>query len=536
MADGYARAKGSVGFCCSIGAPGAANMIPAALTAAADRSPVLYLTGNPSATLTGAGAFQDGGGKRGKDRALFRAAIGFSEELADTGEVQAVWERIASRLLGQPPGPAHLMARYDVLARPAAPFLPGVPLRRRMSHRHAMRANDLKSQRTLRVLLNAPRVVVLAGRELGAHPDTDALIRLAETYSLPVATTAEAKGVFPENHPLHLGVFGYGGSPRAAAALLDESVDMILVLGAELNERNTMCWDERFFASGRKIVQVRLPAGSRDRTRFRRKIDFIWQEPVSFLRDILADEDVPSSVIRERSRWLSELRSEPGIPQPPPDLHVEKGGMHPAKLIMVMREVLPSGTTLFLDSGMHRFYANHYWTMTGSDRLFTAANLAPTGWAIAAGIGAGLATRHSRITVLSGDVCLLMHGTELAVAARYNVPVTFVISNNGGSGNIYRRMQSSPEALEMARLPRIDCVGFARSLGVRAVSARTAPELREALRKQAELPGPFLIDASTRIDVEPPKPHYSFSSCSAAMLERIANDGCLFAGRARHRA
>jgi acetolactate synthase-1/2/3 large subunit len=400
-----------------------------------------------------------------------------------------------------------------------------------MSTDRALRSNDSKINRTLRGLLNAPRVVVLAGRELGAT-DAETLIRLAELHSLPVATTAEAKGVFPEGHHLHLGVFGYGGSPRAAAALLDESVEMILVLGAELNERNTMCWDQRFFASGRKIVQVRLPADSHDRTRFRRKIEFIRQEPVSFLRDILADEAVPPCVVRERARWLSELRCERSVPEPPSDLHLEKGAMHPAKLIMEMREVLPPGTTLFLDSGMHRFYANHYWTMSGSDRLFTAANLAPTGWAIAAGIGAGLATQGSRITVLSGDVCLLMHGTELAVAARYNVPVTFIISNNGGSGNIYRRMQSSPEALEMTRSPRIDCVAFARSLGVRAISARTASELREALRKQAELAGPCLIDVSTRIAVEPPSPHYSFSSCSDAMLERIANDGCLFAGRA----
>ncbi|WP_353428046.1 hypothetical protein [Enterobacter hormaechei] len=37
----------------------------------------------------------------------------------------------------------------------------------------------------------------------------------AETYGFPVATTSSAKGLFPDDHPLSLGVYDYSGNPRA---------------------------------------------------------------------------------------------------------------------------------------------------------------------------------------------------------------------------------------------------------------------------------------------------------------------------------
>ena len=89
------------------------------------------------------------------------------------------------------------------------------------------------------------RIAFLAGAGV-EHADAAAILKdVAERFSIPVATTLRAKGVFPEDHPLSLGVFGYAGTRHATAALLSEDLDLLIVLGSGLNERDTMHWSGR---------------------------------------------------------------------------------------------------------------------------------------------------------------------------------------------------------------------------------------------------------------------------------------------------
>src|SRR5262249_61518744 len=88
-------------------------------------------------------------------------------------------------------------------------------------------------------------VVLLAGAGIehaGASPQ---LLAFAERYDLPVATTLAAKGAIPEDHPLALGVFGYGGALWAAEAILSEGVEVLVVLGSRLSRRDPLQWNRR---------------------------------------------------------------------------------------------------------------------------------------------------------------------------------------------------------------------------------------------------------------------------------------------------
>src|SRR5580692_9643829 len=72
----------------------------------------------------------------------------------------------------------------------------------------------------------------------------------------PWQPTLRAKGVFPGDHPLSLGVFGYAGTRHATAALLGDPADVLIVLGSGFNERDTMHWTLRGRASKTVILQV----------------------------------------------------------------------------------------------------------------------------------------------------------------------------------------------------------------------------------------------------------------------------------------
>src|SRR6201981_2089732 len=59
MADGYARASGSVGGVLAISGPGATNMVTGIATAMMDSSPIVCITGQVGSKLIGSDAFQE---------------------------------------------------------------------------------------------------------------------------------------------------------------------------------------------------------------------------------------------------------------------------------------------------------------------------------------------------------------------------------------------------------------------------------------------------------------------------------------------
>lgn len=91
-------------------------------------------------------------------------------------------------------------------------------------------------------LLAAELPVILAGTGVARAQAGEHLLALAEMLPARVATTPSAKGIFPENHPLSLGVLGYAGHADAAATIFGDRVDVLFTVGASLNEPTTLNW------------------------------------------------------------------------------------------------------------------------------------------------------------------------------------------------------------------------------------------------------------------------------------------------------
>jgi acetolactate synthase-1/2/3 large subunit len=89
-------------------------------------------------------------------------------------------------------------------------------------------------------LVQAKRPAMLVGSGAISSGACDDLKELAEMLNLPVATTPKARGAFPEDHPLALGVLGLCGSPLAENYLRSGQTDVLLVVGAGLNQMTTM--------------------------------------------------------------------------------------------------------------------------------------------------------------------------------------------------------------------------------------------------------------------------------------------------------
>src|SRR5205823_5582 len=101
-----------------------------------------------------------------------------------------------------------------------------------------------------------PLLLVGSGARGGGAPAR--LRAVAEQLGCPVATTPKAKGVFPEDHPLSLGVLGLGGH-TSARDYLDAGVDVVVAIATSLGDMATDGFAPALQAS-RALVHVDIDA------------------------------------------------------------------------------------------------------------------------------------------------------------------------------------------------------------------------------------------------------------------------------------
>jgi acetolactate synthase-1/2/3 large subunit len=95
-------------------------------------------------------------------------------------------------------------------------------------------------------------VFYIGGGAVTSGVDPAELIRVAETLQMPVVTTLMAKGVFPDSHPLCLGLPGMHGSKAANWAM--NRCDLLVACGSRFDDRVT--GKLATFAPGAKVVHI----------------------------------------------------------------------------------------------------------------------------------------------------------------------------------------------------------------------------------------------------------------------------------------
>lgn len=492
-ADGYARVSGTPGWCLAISAPGASNLLTGAIAARLDHQRVLYLVGDVPRACAGRSAFQDGSEPGSRDLDLFRVAVPVARRATTVTEAVEALRAALLGARGGPPGPAFLSLPRDLQAEActAAP-LP------RLAPDPANAPDGASLDRLIHHLGSGERLALWVGEAITGADFARDLLAFAERYALPVATTMPAKGIFPEHHPLSLGCLGYGGTPRARAACTDPRTDTLLALGVDLNERNTLQWDQRLLVPGRICRVLPWPAAQAHPG----VVDFT--ACTAAVLDALTMGDAPlRRGIDTRRLWLEELRALPlqaDLIEAPAAL-----GLHPATLVATLRQSLPRGSKLFVDAGLCRRAVGQWWTCQQPGELFTSPITAPMGWGLAASIGGQLAAPEATVVALAGDGSMLMHGLELVTAVRYQIPVIWVINNNAALGTVWQRAPNAAAAA-MSLAPRIDWATQAQGLGALAYRAGNAAELADALASARAARRPAVIEVRGRLTFAPEDP------------------------------
>ncbi len=499
MADGWARATGRVGTAFGIGGPGILNMATALASARSDRSTVLAISGEVPVSWEGRGGFQDATGPGLDDMVVMRGVCDVSVRLESAAMLDHQLRAVLLHGLARK-APVHLSIPKDLQEADQ----PGewVPL-----HESAYLSPAVDGDALDRLVgLFAPaagdapaNVVVIAGPGVRWSGVADHLVEFAERWDVPIATTLGAKGVMPEDHPLALGVFGYGGSRWATEAVLDPSVEVLVVLGSGLSQRDTLQWDPAMLPS-RALVHV-----DPDPTLIGR----LWPSEIPVIGDCgvvlraLSGADGAAGAGLEagrdqRRRFLDGIRARGPMAYDVETRTSDAVPLHPARVIAAARQVFPRDTVAVIDSGAHRAFAAQHWPSYGPRDYLSTTNLGPMGAALSLGIGSALARPEHRHVVVTSDGCMLMHGMELHTAVRERVPLTLLVLDNQAYGNIWYRAHTLGEGPgHLTEIPNADWLAFGRSMGADGTRVEEPDDLVAAFEAAAVSDGPYVIDART---------------------------------------
>jgi len=504
IADGYFRATGNLGVVMTTSGPGATNALTGAMNAQADGSSMLVLTGEVSEQYFGKGYLQEGMDAELDLHAIYKASSCYSVELTDQSETQTLIEQALRNARSKPSGMAHISIPNNVslekVTTPLPPPAPPNPIISIPNSPSSYRAlpggiEREKVREALQLLLACKRPLIFLGsgcRETLRVPSLlSSLLILAERYAIPVMTTADGKGVFPESNPLSLRVYGCSNNTWAGQWLQQTEVpyDGILVLGSSLRGLSTSNWNPMLIPKGGgPFIQVDLQQNAIGRG-FPVSLGIVG-EIGAFIRDAtgmlsefppklndVADRRAQMAAIHATSPFYSEEQ-----------YHSTTSPIEPAALVRVLQETLPAESMIFLDAGNCVGWGIHYFAINTPMELHSALAMGPMGFGVGAVIGAKLGCPHKTCIALVGDGAFMMHGSEVSTAQANRIGAIWVVFQDNdllmvsqGMGQLFPDSEHPDVWSQLYKLGQPDLVSVARGFGADAYLISSPDELKAVM-------------------------------------------------------
>jgi TPP-dependent 2-oxoacid decarboxylase len=478
-ADGYARSTGRIGAVCVTYGAGGHNMVNPVAGSFAEKVPVLVISGGPGEEERKLGVLIHHQAKAIESqlniyKEVTCAAKTIDDPLRAARDIDAV---IRAIWLNQQPG--YLEIHRDMVEREIPVPKQIVEWDGELPHRQSDRHKLDESVRDTAERLNvARRPVVLIGIEAFRYKLGKDIVKLIERIGAPCCTSVLAKGAFPMNHPLYMGVYIGAVSPPAIRQRVEQA-DLILGLGMFLTDIELGGSQPADALRHRSIWAVENHVN----VSFHTYTDVTLRE---FVHGLMRAELKPH---REKVVYSDNL-----VPASAP--RASANGMQQVRVADVLREInrFLDGKKKFMvvaESGDSLFGGIDI--KVGNDGLYLAQGFyASMGFAVPGAMGAQIGT-GLRPLILTGDGGFQMTGVEIAHALRYKLNPIVVLLNNGGWG-IFRPVTQRQDLLA---LPTWRYADVARLWGGRGFRVETVAQLRRALDEAEKAPTFSIVEVMT---------------------------------------
>lgn len=521
MADGYARALGTVGVCAATSGPGASNFVTGLYTAQVDSIPILALTGqNVRAQL---------------DREAFQA-VNIAEVvkpitkksycIKDPAMVPWVFREAFKIMREGRPGPVLIDLPLDV-QKEEIEYDPEVdaplPILR-------MPPNAKQVQKTVDMLLAAEKPVMLLGGGVLVADACKEFVALAEALQIPVVSSYMGKSGIPWNHPLMAGHVGIQCNTRSGNQVFLDST-LVLAVGARFNDRHT--GDIKVYKGSRKFIHVDI-------------------DPGQIGKNIMPDLGICADAKVTLQALLDEVKRR-NVKRPPTKLDIsqirakmerktdyDNIPIKPQRVFKEINEFFDEDTVFVTCIGLNQIWSGQLQKISKPRHYLDCGGAGPLGWDMPASIGAKVARPDKVVVDVVGDFGFQFCMDALPVAVMYKVPFVIVVLNNGYLGLIrqaekymydmdfevqiwydsLRAIQAEQVPVAMAAGGRgavnpervtqaaenegrgFDFVKFAEACGAAGERVTDPREIKAALKRAVESGLPYVVDIVMERDTD----------------------------------
>ncbi|MQM06960.1 hypothetical protein Taro_039791 [Colocasia esculenta] len=472
-AEGYARSTARPGVCIATSGPGATNLVTGLADALLDSIPLVAITGQVACCMIGTTAFQEI-----PIMEITRSITKHNYQVLDVDDIPRVVREAFFLATSGRPGPVLVDIPKDIQQQLAVPtwdqtirltgYISRLPKHPRRTH----------LEQIIRLVLESKKPVLCVGG--GCMNSSDELRRFVELTGIPVASTLTGLGVCPTpgELPLH-------GTAYANHAV-DKS-DLLLAFGVRFDDLVTGTSAEA------KTVHIDVEAKE------------IWKHKppphVSICGDVkLALEGVnqllEETLVHKKldfSAWREELDHEQKG-KLPLGLKTYGDEIPPQYAIQVLDELTNGEAIVATSVGQHQMWAAQWYNYKRPRQWLSSSGLGAKGFGLPAIAGAAVGNPGRVVVAIDGDGSFLMNMQELAVIRVENLPVKMMVlnsTNNQHLGMVVHADLGNPEE-EPEIFP--DFVTIAEGFDIPGARVTRKGDVREAIRKMLETPGPYLLD------------------------------------------
>ncbi len=429
-ADGYARAHGDLGVALTTSGPGATNLITGVCCSFFDSIPTLLLTGQVARhRLKGDSGLRQKGFQETDVISIFKPITKYAVQVTDPLKIQYELQKAVSIAREGRPGPVVVdipddLQRVEISVESLEEYYPESLL---SSSQYPFEWVG-KFQELLK---NSKRPVLIYGAGIRLGKAEVQARDFAIKMGIPVLLTWGGTDLLSANDPINAGRLGVCG-PRGGNFAV-QNADLIIAVGTRLNQMVTGGRSDLFAPDARKVMVDIDPEELGKFQENEVKLDMKIQESALNFFEMCRSLSLNCNRKRYDTWWVRIKQWNKQYPICPDENKLREKDVDAYVFLTELSEHLRTEDIVIPDTG-----GNLSWTMQTiglklGQRVFSAWNHTPMGYALPASIGAAFSSGR-RVICIIGDGGLMMCLQELATVERYQLPIKIFVFNNHGHG------------------------------------------------------------------------------------------------------
>ncbi|MBI5827508.1 MAG: thiamine pyrophosphate-binding protein [Deltaproteobacteria bacterium] len=364
------------------------------------------------------------------------------------------------------------------------------PLRPRARVASANPAIDPKTiEEAARLISEASRPVIFAGNGVLLSGAVEELRRLSYGRNIPVVMSLLSLGAMPSGSPLSLGFIGHTGNQYAGCAV--HNADLLLIVGARLDVRQTGTLTDRFMKEG-KVVRIDLDTSELDHPRVGAHINIHADAREALTAILKALEPRP---IKDLSAWIERIE---GWKREFPLAYERSSRVLKPQQVIETVSRLTSGRKAIVTSGVgsHQQWAARHFDFDFPERVWlTSAGHGAMGYDLPSAIGAQLANPDALVICFAGDGSIQMNIQELQTIVDYSTPVKIFVLDNSRLALVSQfqlfNWKTDPTT---GNKKNPDFAAIAKAYGIRSFTVRRPRDLEATAKAALDHKGPALVN------------------------------------------